>query len=61
MKLGEMSFGIMKLGELGEMSLEIPQLGELGTYFDLDIFDICMYAFLLKKQMVWASVIVSYQ
>ena len=45
MKLGEMSFGIMKLGELGEMSLEIPQLGELGTYFDLDIFDICMHFF----------------
>ena len=35
----------MKLGELGEMSLEIPQLGELGTYFDLDIFDICMHFF----------------
>ena len=44
-ELGEMSFGIMKLGELGEMSLEIPQLGELGTYFDLDIFDICMHFF----------------
>ena len=44
-ELGKTSFGIMKLGELGEMSLEIPQLGELGTYFDLDIFDICMHFF----------------
>ena len=44
-ELGETSFGIMKLGELGEMSLGIPQLGELGTYFDLDIFDICMHFF----------------
>ena len=44
-ELGETSFGIMKLGELGEMSLGIPQLGELSTYFDLDIFDICMHFF----------------
>ena len=44
-ELGETSYGIMKLGELGEMSLEIPLLGELGTYFDLDIFDICMHFF----------------
>ena len=44
-ELGKTSFGIMKLGELGEMSLEILLLGELGTYFDLDIFDICMHFF----------------
>ena len=44
-ELGKTSFGIMKLGELGEMSLGIPQLGELSTYFDLDIFDICMHFF----------------